>query len=129
MVETFIVSMPRRIKQSRSFFAPLAENFMRRLSSTDKRLRRKVVKYGFGALGLLFVYSLMSGTYGIPRIVRLELEKRSLIEANRRLTIDLIDAARIKKMLKSDPSYIEYIARTRYRMAYPNETIYRYRGQ
>ena len=121
--------MPRRVKQSHSFIAPLAENFVRRLSSADKRLRRKITKYCFWTLGLLFVYSLMSGTYGIPRIVRFELERRSLVEANRKLTIDLIDAARIRKMLQSDPGYIEYIARTRCRMAYPNETIYRYRGQ
>jgi cell division protein FtsB len=71
----------------------------------------------------------MSGTYGIPRIVRLEMEKESLIKANRALTIELIDAERIKKMLQSDPGYIEYIARTRYHMARPNETIYRYRRQ
>lgn len=102
---------------------------MRRLSSADKRLRRKVVKYGFWIIGLLFFYSLMSGTYGLPRIARLELERRALVKANKSLTMDLIDAARIKKMLESDPGYIEYIARTRYRMVYPNETIYRFRGQ
>ena len=121
--------MPRRVKQSRPFFAPLAENFVNRLSSTDKRVRRKVIKYCFWALGLLFFYSLMAGDYGLPRIARLELERRALIEANRRLTIDLIDAARIRQMLESDPGYIEYIARTRYRMVFPNETIYRFRGQ
>ena len=71
----------------------------------------------------------MAGPYSLPRIARLDLERRALIEANQRLTIELIDAARIRKMLKSDPSYIEYIARTKYRMVRPNETIYRYRGQ
>jgi len=121
--------MPRRVKQSRSFIAPLAENFIRRLTSTDKRLRRKVIRYGFWALGLLFCYSLMVGTYSLPRIARLELERRALIEANRQLTIELIDATRIRELLKSDPGYIEQIARTRYRMVRPNETIYRYRGQ
>jgi cell division protein FtsB len=121
--------MPRRIKQSRSFFAPLAENFMHRLSGADKRLRRKVVRSGFWLLGLLFCYSLLAGDYSIPRIVRLELQRSSLVEANRKLTIDLIDTARIVKVLKTDPHYIEYVARTRYHMAYPNETIFRYRGQ
>ncbi len=121
--------MPHRVKQSRSFLTPLAENFVRRLASTDKRLRRKAIRYGFWILGLLFCYSLMVGTYSLPRIARLELERRALIEANRQLTIELIDAARIREMLKSDPGYIEQIARTRYRMVRPNETIYRYRGQ
>jgi len=121
--------MPHRVKQSRSFFAPLAENFVRRLANTDKRLRRKVIRYGFWALGLLFCYSVMVGTYSVPRIARLELQRKGLIETNRQLTIELIDAARVKKMLENDPSYIEYIARTKYRMARPNETIYRYPGQ
>ncbi len=121
--------MPRRVTHSRSLFAPLAENFVRRISNTNKHLRRKVIKYGFWILGLLFFYSLMSGTYGIPRIARLELERRALIKSNRSLTIDLIDAARIKKMLESDPGYIESLARTRYHMVYPDETIYRFLGQ
>ena len=77
----------------------------------------------------MFFYSIMVGTYSLPRITRLELQRRELIEANRQLTIELIDAARIKKKLLNDHSYIEYIARTKYRMARPNETIYRYRGQ
>jgi cell division protein FtsB len=121
--------MPRRVKQSRSFITPLAGNFIQRLASADKRLRQKVIRYGFWTLGLLFCYSLMIGTYSLPRIARLELERRTLIEANKQLTIELIDAARIREMIKSDPSYIEQIARTYYRMVRPNETIYRYRGQ
>lgn len=102
---------------------------MKRLSGTSQRARRKVVRYGFWSIGILFVYSLMSGTYGIPRIVRLELERKALIEANQRELVDLVDASRTRRMLASDKVYIEYIARTRYHMAYPDETIYRYRGQ
>lgn len=102
---------------------------MKRLSDANSRLRRRLIRYGFGAIGIMFLYSLMSGTYGIPRIIRLELEKRAMAEANQRELVDLIDAARMKEMLESDPNYIEYIARTRYHMVYPGEVIYRYRGQ
>jgi len=80
-------------------------------------------------IGMLFLYSLMSGTYGIPRIARLEMERRSLVEANRYLAVELIESDRQRQLLRSDPSYIESIARTRYRMARPGETIYRYHGQ
>ncbi len=121
--------MPRRIKQNRSFWAPLAENLAHRLSGTNQRLRRRVVRYGLWAVALLFLYSLMGGSYSIPRIIRLEFERHSLIEANRQYTAELVDAARIRDLLRHDPSYIEYIARTRYRMVRPDETIYRYRGQ
>ena len=121
--------MPHRIKKKRSLFAPLADNFINRLSASDSRFRRKLVKISFWVVGAIFCYTLMSGNYGIPRIIRLEMQKHSLIEANQRLTADLIDAGRIRKLLEKDPSYIEYIARTKYRMVRPNETIYRYRGQ
>jgi len=121
--------MPRRIKKKKSIFAPLADNFMHRLSASDSRFRRKFVKISFWVVGLIFFYTLMSGTYGIPRIIRLEMQRHTLIESNQRLTAELIDDGRICKLLENDPSYIEYIARTKYRMVRPNETIYRYRGQ
>ncbi|MCK4631939.1 MAG: septum formation initiator family protein [candidate division Zixibacteria bacterium] len=119
--------MARRRKQNKPLLSPLAGGLLKRLSNTDARLRRRIVKYGFWAVSLLFVYSLMSGTYGIPRIVRLELEKRSLIEANRAQTIALIDAERIQKMLQTDPLYLERIARLKYHMTYPGEILYHYR--
>ena len=121
--------MPRRVRQSRGILGPLAENFIKRLSSGDARLRKRIVRYGSWIITIIFLLSLVNGTYGIPRIVRLELQKSSLSESNRELTIELIDAARIRKMLRSDPLYIERVARTRYRMVYPGETIYRFRGQ
>lgn len=121
--------MPRRVKQSSSLLAPLAENFLKRLSNTNARLRRKIVRWGLWTIAIVSAYSLMSGTYGIPRIVRLEFEKSNLIEANRKELIDLIDADRIRDMLLHDDGFIEQIARTRYHMVYPGETIYRYHGQ
>ncbi|MEW5994196.1 MAG: septum formation initiator family protein [Candidatus Zixiibacteriota bacterium] len=119
--------MPRRIKQSRSLLAPLAQNLARRLASADKRTRRKMIRYASWILALVFVYSLMAGTYSLPRIARLELERQALIRNNGQLSVELIDAARTKKLLLDDPAYIEYIARTKYYMARPDETVYRYR--
>ncbi len=121
--------MPRRVRKSPSILTPLTDNLIARLSNTNQRVRRKIVKYGFWVIGLIFVYSLMSGTYGIPRIIRLELERKDLLEANHRNLVDLVDASRVKQMLESNDVFIEYIARSRYHMAYPDETIYRYRGQ
>ena len=120
--------MSRRIKKKPSLFAP-AGNLLKKLSNTDARVRRRVVKIGLWVLGLFFLYSFMSGTYGITRIIRLEIERKQLTEANQQQLVELIDAVRVREMLKSDPNFIEYIARTRYHMAYPNEIIYRFRGQ
>ena len=121
--------MPRRIKNKRSLFAPIADSFINSLNASDSRFRRKFIKISSWFVGIIFIYSLMSGNYGIPRIIRLEMQKHSLIDANLRVTSELIDADRICKLLENDSEYIEYIARTKYRMVRPNETIYRYRGQ
>lgn len=80
-------------------------------------------------MALFLSYSFMSGTYGVPRIIRLELERRALTEANQELLVELIEADRIRKMLKSSPQYIEQIARTKYHLVRPNEKVFRYHGQ
>jgi len=36
----------------------------------------------------LFTYSLVFGSYSLPRIARLQLKKHALIESNRRLAAD-----------------------------------------
>ncbi len=107
----------------------MAENFVKKLAGNNQRFQKKLLKYGSWLLGIWFVYSLLVGTFSLPRIIRLELEQRELRSANRYLIIELIDATRIHRMLKDNPSYIEYVARTKYRMVRPQETVYRFRGQ
>ncbi|MBD3401886.1 hypothetical protein GF420_03245 [candidate division GN15 bacterium] len=118
--------MPRRKKTKPTIFQP-AGQFFKRLSGADARTRKKYVRWGLYFAALLFLYGTMVGTYSIPRIVRLQLEKQALIEANRQELITLIDAERVRDRLRDDPQFIELIARTQYHMIYPGETIYRYR--
>ena len=120
--------MPRRVKKKTSLLAP-AGNLIKKLSETDKRLRRRVLKISLWLLALTVAYSWTFGTYSVPRIVKLQLQKSALIDANRNLTADLVDAVRVRDMLRTDKDFIEQIARTRYYMIRPGETIYRYRGR
>jgi cell division protein FtsB len=120
--------MRRRFHKKNAFLAP-AGNLIKKLSNADSRLRRRVLKVSLWGLAGLFTMSLLFGTYSIPRIVKLEIKKEALIETNRRLTVDLVDADRVRDMLRDDALYIEDIARTRYYMVRPNEIIYRYRGR
>lgn len=121
--------MPKRVTKNKSIFTPIADNFLRKISTADKRIKRKVIKYGFWFIGLFFVYSLLSSTHGIKEIVTLKLEKNTLIEMNRQEFVKLVDGQQLRNLLLHNKDYIEYIARTRYHMVYPGETIYRYRGQ
>ena len=119
--------MPRRVRKKPSLLAP-AGDLIRRLSSENARMRRRLVFVGYCGVALFFVYSIASETYGVPRIFRLEMEKRAMADANRRQTAQLVDDIRERNLLLNDRNYIELIARTKYHMAYPNETIYRYRS-
>jgi len=119
--------MPRRVKKNKPGLANLADNFVQKVSNTDIRVRKRIVRWGTWAIVVATIWSLMSGEYGLPRIVRLELTRQSLIEANQMLTAELVDASILRQKLIADPQYIEYIARSRYYMVYPNETLYRYR--
>ena len=121
--------MPRRVKKSRSLLGPVAESFVKKVSGSDTRIRRKIIRIGFWVIGITFLYSLLGGTYGIPRIIRLEMQKNSLVESNRYKTAALVDAVQIRKRLFTDKKFIESIARERYYMIYPGETIYRYQGR
>jgi len=120
--------MPRRINNKPSILDP-AGDLIRKISDSDSRLRRRILKWSLTALGIWFALSLLFGTYSVPRIVRLNLERAALTESNRRLTVNLIDAARLRDLLRSDPSYIEAIARTDFYMVRPQEIIYRYRSR
>ncbi len=92
-------------------------------------MRRRVLRIGLLGLAGLFLVSLLFGNYSLVRIIKLQLSKSTLIESNRRLTTNLIDATRARRMLLDDPYYIEQVARSRYYMVRPGETIYRYRGR
>ena len=120
--------MPRRRKSKPSLFSPAGE-LIRRVTDTDSRLRRRIIRFGRWGLFVFFLYSAMSGTYGFPRIIRLTMERRALEDNNRRLLVQLADQRRLRDLLRSDPAYIEYVARTQYHMVAPDETLYRYRNR
>ncbi len=119
--------MLRKARQRRPSLLAPAGDLLKRLSNSDSRFRRRLLQIGLWGLAVLFAYGLLIGPYSVPRIVRLNLKKQALVETNRNLAADLIDATRVRNMLDNDPVYIEQVARTRYFMVRPNETVYRYR--
>ena len=102
---------------------------MKKLSNAGSRQRRVILKTSLWGLASLFTLSLLLGTYGVPRIIKLHLRKAALIESNRNLTAELVDAVRDRDLLLTNPAYLEKIARTRFYLVRPGETIYRYRGR
>ncbi len=117
--------MERHYYKKRSPLKPLVENVGARLAQADSRFRRLAVKCSVALFGVFVVYSFLAGPYGLFRIMRLEDSKKELTAENRRLLVQIIDADMTRKRLTDDPHYIEYVARTRYLLARPNETVIR----
>jgi cell division protein FtsB len=121
--------VPRKITQKKPSLLAPAGNLLKNLSNSESRLRRRVFHIALLGVALLFTYSLVFGSYSLPRIARLQLKKHALIETNRHLAADLIDSDRTRRLLRTDPVYIEQVARTRYFMVHPDDIVYRYRSR
>jgi cell division protein FtsB len=105
---------------------PIKQNLVKRLSNTNIRFRRTLLRVLLVLVGLFLLNSFFSGNYGFIRMARLHVQKNRLIKENQRLLVDLVDADLAKKRLSSDLRHIEYIARSRYYFSRPNEIIYRF---
>lgn len=119
--------MIRRSRRTRpSLFSPAGE-LLRKLSAAELHERWQQVGVGAVLALVLFLILSFSGESGVQNIVRLELERRGLVSANRARFADLVDADLEITRLRHEPAYLEYIARSNYHMVYPNEILYRYR--
>jgi cell division protein FtsB len=118
-----------RYKRKSSFLEPIKQNFKKRLSNTDKRIRRMALRTLVVIVGLFLIYAFFSGPYGFIRIAKLQIQKRDLIKENNKLLVELVDSELIRKRLSNDMKYIEYIARTRHFYSRPGEVIYRLKNE
>lgn len=83
--------------------------------------RKRVVVWSIAGFVLL---TLVLGNYGFFQIMRLERQKAELKQEIERLKSEHEELMRSKEMLKNDLAYIEKIAREKYRMVKPGETVY-----
>ena len=86
-----------------------------------KRKARRFLLY----LGLLYIiYLFCAGDYGLMRIYRLTQEKEDLQADYQILVAEIADYHYYLRRIKTDPHFVEYIARTYYGFSRPNEVIY-----
>jgi len=119
--------MRRNSKKKGTFLDPIKQNVINRLSNTDARMRRNMLKVLIVLVGIFMFYTFFSGDCGFIRIAKLHLEKGDLVEENRELLVQLIDADYTCYRLQHDLEFIEHIARSKHLLSRPGETIYRFR--
>nr|MBN2277659.1 septum formation initiator family protein [candidate division Zixibacteria bacterium] len=113
--------------RKKSLLDPIKQNLVERLSNTDVRIRRKMLRVLVVLVGLFLFYCFFSGSYGFIRIAKLHLQKSQLEERNHQLLVNLVDAELTRNRLHTDMKYIEHIARSRHYFSRPGEVIYRFK--
>jgi cell division protein FtsB len=89
--------------------------------ATQPRKRKRVVLWTIAGFVVL---TLVLGNYGFFQIMRLERQKTELKREIERLKKEHEELVRSKELLKNDLAYIEKIAREKYRMVRPGETVF-----
>jgi len=86
-----------------------------------KRKARRFLLY----LGLLYIaYLFCAGDYGLLRIYRLSQERDALQVNYQTIMAEAFDYRYSLRRIKTDPHFVEYIARTYYGFSRPDEVIY-----
>ncbi len=119
--------MARDKANSKNIIGSIRQRIFDKFDNTALNNRRRLAGLGLLAFALFMFLTLFTGNTGFVRITELHLEKRSLAKENHKLLIELIDADLTVNRLKTDPRYIEHIARTRHFMSRPGEVIYRFK--
>ena len=77
--------MTMRRSKRKTLLEPIKQNLAKRLSNTDARLRRSLLRALPIVVGLFLVFAFFSGDFGFIRIAKLHFEKRHLETENQRL--------------------------------------------
>lgn len=80
--------------------------------------------FALTVFGGLLLYFFVAGEMGLSRLVSLQRLRRQLGKQELELSAQVIDLDTRRRLLESDTTYIEKIARTEYHLSRPDETIY-----
>ena len=74
--------------------------------------------------GAALLYLFVAGNMGVLKMLNLWRSERGLMRRETRLAAQVLSLDTRRRMLESDTTYIEKIARTEYHMSRPGEIIY-----
>jgi cell division protein FtsB len=108
------------IKQRRK----ITRQLVSRLAEHEHGFKRKTIRLGIGIAVLYVAYLFCAGDYGLLRIYRLYNECDRLDAEYRTIVAEAVDYSYSLGRMRSDPLFVEWLARTRYGYSRPEETIY-----
>jgi cell division protein FtsB len=100
---------------------PFSRESLERAPGRVSPQTRRIVRLVLGAVAL---YLFVAGNMGTWRLVSLWRVERQLERRETRLSAEIIGLDTKRRMLESDTTYIETIARREYNLSRPDELIY-----
>jgi cell division protein FtsB len=102
----------------------IARRMLKRLAEADRRHRRRIGRILFFTAILYIGYLFCSGDYGLFRIYRLTKQRNELQQEYMSITSESVYYLYNLRRLKTDPHFIEWLARTQYGYSRPGDIIY-----
>jgi cell division protein FtsB len=103
---------------------PNFRKFASRRNSPSIRPTRRLMVWGALAFLVYVAYSYFGGSYGLIQLLRLKQRQETLNREIVRLQQQQDSLRQEIQLLQNDTTYIEKVARERYRMGKPGEKIY-----
>ena len=97
----------------------------KKLKQSFNKIQRQLIRGVLSIFGISLVIIFIFGNHGVIKLYQLSKKRQKIQEEIVLLRQQKIDLEKEKSLLKNDKKYIEKLAREKYRMAKPNERIFK----
>ena len=97
----------------------------KKLKQSFSKLQKQLIRGVLSIIGISLVIIFIFGNHGVIELYQLSKKRQKIKEEIILLRQQKIDLEKEKSLLKNDKKHIEKLAREKYRMAKPNERIFK----
>ena len=97
----------------------------KKLKQSFNKLQKRLIRGVLSIIGISLIIIFIFGNHGVIELYQLTKKRKQIQKEIVHLRQKKIDLEREKSLLKNDKKHIEKLAREKYRMAKPNERIFK----
>jgi len=97
----------------------------KKLKQSFNKLQRRLIRGVLSIIGVSLIIIFIFGNHGVIELYQLSKKRQQIQKEIILLRKQKIDLEKEKSLLKNDKKHIEKLAREKYRMAKPNERIFK----
>ena len=97
----------------------------KKLKQKFNKLQKQLIRGVLSIIGISLIIIFIFGKHGVIELYQLSKKRQQIQEEIALLRQQKIDLEKEKSLLKNDKKHIEKLAREKYRMAKPNERIFK----